>query len=97
MKITKKQLKRIIREERKKIIKEQAPRDRVAVEGELLGELNDILQNIEETANELYGLVDPGDPGIPAGDQMGDAIALQIERANSLYEKLVAHFESMDS
>ena len=94
MKIDNKSLKRIIREEL--VLYEQSQQSLVAQEASLLGDLNDILANIEEVANELYGLQDPGDPGIPAGDEMAQAIELQLARANDLYRAFEKYFEDRD-
>jgi hypothetical protein len=52
MKITKRQLKRIIKEERVKILKE-ASRDRITVEGKLLGDLMALGEELNATIDEL--------------------------------------------
>ena len=94
MNIDNKTLKKIIREEVE--LYEQASRDRVVVEAQILADLNDILQQIEEASDELYGLVDPGDPGVEFGDELAQTIKLQIERANDVYNKLERYFETRD-
>ena len=95
MRITKRQLKRIIKEERRKLLKE-APRDRINKEAGLMSDLDSIAASIEEIAAGMYGLVDPigEDPG--GGDEMAQDLELQVERLTALYDQMVAHFESMD-
>ena len=93
MKITKRQLKRIIKEEKAKLIKEQT---RLSREGELQGELAQIIEAIHEISSGLYGLQDPGDPGVQAGDELGGALDLQVERLQSLFDSLEAYFVTVD-
>ena len=93
MKITKRQLRRIIKEEKQRILSEQS---REAKEGNLLADFNMIVTSIEEIAAGMYGLVDPGEPREAAGDDMANDLELQVERLNDLYAKLESHFESMD-
>ena len=69
---------------------------RPAKEGELLSDLNMVVTSIEEIAAGMYGLQDPGDPGVQAGDEMAQDLEMQIERLNGFYKQLQAHFESMD-
>ena len=95
MRITKRQLKRIIKEERAKILRE-APRDRINKEAGLMSDLDSIASAIEEIAGGMYGLTDPGGTGAPEGDSMAQDLELQVERLNALYDQMVAHFESMD-
>ena len=92
MKITKRQLKRIIKEERAKLIEQS----RVGREARLLADINDIVTAIEEIARGMYGLVDPGEPRGNAGDEMAADLEMQIERMNEVYRRLEAHLESMD-
>ena len=92
MKITKRQLKRIIKEERQKLVEQS----RVGKEARLLADLNDIATAIEEIARGMYGLVDPGEPRGNAGDEMASDLEMQIERMNEVYRRLEAHLESMD-
>lgn len=92
MKITKRQLKRIIKEERAKLIEQS----RVGKEARLLADINDIVTAIEEIARGMYGLVDPGEPRGNAGDEMAADLEMQIERMNEVYRRLEAHLESMD-
>ena len=94
MKITKRHLRRIIKEEKARLLSEQS---REAKEGRLLGDLASITSSIQEISDGLYGLEDPGDPGAPAGDDMAQDLEMQIERLNELFGILEAHFESMDS
>jgi hypothetical protein len=94
MKITKRQLRRIIREEKANLA--EAPRDRIKVEAGLMADLDSIATSIEEIAAGMYGLVDPmgEDPG--GGDEMAGELEMQVERLTSLHAQMVAHFESMD-
>ena len=93
MKITKRQLRRIIKEEKQRILSEQS---REAKEGNLLADFNMVVTSIEEIAAGMYGLVDPGEPREAAGDDMANDLELQVERLNDLYRKLESHVESMD-
>ena len=93
MKITKRQLRRIIKEEKTRILSEQS---REAKEGALLADLNMVVTSIEEIASGMYGLVDPGGNG-DAGDEMAEDLEMQIERMNDFYRRLEAHLQSMDS
>ena len=61
-----------------------------------MADLAMIVDAIEEIAAGMYGLQDPGDPGVPAGDEMAGDLEMQVERLNSFYDQMVAHFESMD-
>ena len=98
MKITKRQLRRIIKEEKLKLLKEQtAP----ALQGQLLADFSMTMEAISEIAAGMYGLDDPGNvkAGLsvqPVGDEMANDLEMQVERLNNLYTKLEAHFESGD-
>ena len=94
MKITKRQLRRIIKEEKKRILSEQT---REAKEGALLADLNMVVTSIEEIAAGMYGLVDPGEPREAAGDDMAADLEMQVERMNDIYRRLEAHLQSMDT
>jgi hypothetical protein len=93
MKITKRQLRKIIKEEKAKLA--EAPRDRINTEATLLSDLDSIASSIEEVAAGMYGLVDPSGNG-DAGDEMAADLEMQIERLNALHRAMTAHFESMD-
>ena len=90
MKITKRQLRRIIKEEKAKLHEQS----REAKEGRLLGDLGSITISIQEISDGLYGLEDPGEPGMAVGDEMAKDLEMQIERLNELFGLLEAHFES---
>ena len=100
MKITRRQLKRIIREEKRKL--QEAPRDRIKVESGLMADLDSIASSIEDIAAGMYGLEDPvgasqgAAAALSAGDDMAGELELQVERLNAFYSQMVAHFESMD-
>jgi len=93
MKITKRQLKRIIKEERVKILKE-ASRDRITVEGKLLGDLMALVGDLMTVEKELYGLSD--DEGADMGSVYGEELNATIDELDAWREKLTTHFESMD-
>ena len=97
MKITKRQLKRIIKEETTRLHSREG---RVGGEGALLGELMTIIGDLRIIEKELYGLVEPGqrrDPGAPQmGDVYGDELDAVIESVEDFKEKLTTHFEVMD-
>jgi hypothetical protein len=94
MKITKRQLRRIIKEEKRKLL--EAPGDRINVEAGLMADLNDIAAAIEEIAGGMYGMSGPGTVSGDAGDEMAGDLELQVERLNDFYNQMVSHFESMD-
>ncbi len=77
----------------KKVISEQS---RQAKEATLMTDLDSIATAIEEIAAGMYGLQDPGDPGVPAGDEMASDLEMQVERLSAFYDQMVAHFESLD-
>jgi hypothetical protein len=93
MKVTKRKLRQIIREEKQKLIKE----NRLTKEAGLMTDLDSITSAIEDIASGMYGLEDPGDRGAPAGDEMAEELLLQVSRLNDFYQKIVSHFESMDT
>ena len=93
MKITKRQLKRIIKEEKTKILME---RTRASREGDLQREMADIMQALHEISTGMYGLVDPNAPGDTYGDELANDLGMQVARLNDLYGALQRHFESMD-
>jgi len=92
MRITKRQLKRIIKEERAKLVKEYQSRE--ATEGKLLGELAGLLADLQGVKKELYGLVDPD--GADMGSVYGDELEATILELEDWADKLEVHFESMD-
>mgnify|MGYP001208315128 FL=1 len=94
MNIDQKSLKRIIREEL--ALYEQSSGSRVAKEAEMMADLDSIASSIEDIASGMYGLQDPGDPGMAAGDEMAQELEMQVERLSDFYNKMVAHFESFD-
>ena len=93
MKITKRQLRRIIKEEKSRLINEAS---REAKEGQILADLNMTVSAIEEIEKGMYGLVDPNAPGDTYGDELANDLGLQVARLNDLYRALQRHFESMD-
>ncbi len=93
MKITKRQLRRIIKEEKTKLIKEQSM---ASTEGSMMAELDGIASSIEEIANGIYGLQDPSEPGVQAGDELAVDLGMQVERLNSFFKQLEAYFVTVD-
>jgi len=92
MKITKRQLRRIIKEEKWKLFEQpisgvqanqmaatQKAAQDVARQADMMAELDDIASAIEEIAAGMYGLEDPGDPGAAAGIEAGDALGHDLE------------------
>ena len=92
MKITKRQLRRIIKEERTSLLKE----DRIAKEAGLMADLDSIATEIEVIASEVYGMSGPGTVSGDAGDGLAQQLEGQVERLTTLYDLMVTHFESMD-
>jgi len=93
MRITKKQLKRIIKEERTKLIRENQSRE--ATEGKLLGEFMSLIGDLTNIEKELYGLADP--EGADMGSVYGEELNATIDELDALLEKLTNHFDSLDS
>ena len=92
MKITKRQLRRIIKEEKTKLHEQS----RQSKEATLMTDLDSIASAIEDIASGAYGLQDPADPAQGAGDELAQDLEMQVERLSDFYNKMVAHFESMD-
>ena len=92
MKITKRQLRRIIKEEKTKLIKE---RSRASSEGELIADLASIRDAIEEISTGMYGLVDP-DGYAASGDEMAEELMLHVNRLDAFYNRLNAYFKTVD-
>lgn len=93
MRITKRQLKRIIKEERAKLIRENQSRE--ATEGKLLGNLMSIIGDLKTIKKELFGLVDPD--GEDMGSVYGEELEATIDELDEWMSELNTHFESMDS
>ena len=92
MRITKRQLKRIIKEERTKLIREYQSRE--ATEGKLLGNLMSIIGDLKTIKKELFGLVDPD--GEDMGSVYGEELEATIDELDEWMSELNTHFESMD-
>ena len=116
MKITKKQIKRIVNESLSPMKSRATPEVRAAVgrsnswnqerltemqsrvrrEAMILADLDSAIKNVEETADNMYGLEDPGDPGIDMGSEMSGDLMRAIEMLNSAYRRLEALFQEQD-
>ena len=111
MKITKRQLRSIINEEKQRLNETFSPmksiahpemlalireQSTVAQEGALLADLSSIMDSIGGIANGMYGLQDPGDPGMQVGDEMAGDLELQVERLNGFFTQLETYFEMID-
>ena len=92
MKITRRQLRRIIKEEKRKLVREN--RGRIAAEGALIGELAGLLADLQGIKHELFGLVDPD--GKDMGSVYGESLEAKILEIEDWADKLEVHFESMD-
>ena len=93
MKITKRQLKQIIKEERAKLVRESQSRE--SKEGELLGTLAGVIGDLKLIKKELFGLVDPD--GEQMGAVYGEELEATIIELDEWMGELNTHFESMDS
>jgi len=91
MRITKRQLRRIIKEE---TVRQQSREGLVGAEGQLLGELMTITRDLMNIEKELYGLVD-GDR-VDMGSVYGEELNATIEEIENFREKLNTHFELYD-
>ena len=88
MKISKRQLRQIIKEERQKLLTE-------ADEVVLLSALDQAISRVEEVEKEIYGLVDPSEPPgtEPMGDDLGGTLAIAIQELNQAYKAIELHFD----
>ena len=109
MKVSKRQLKRIIKEEKRKLLSEQPISGEQAVQmqaaqeaasnvkkqADMMAELDDIAVRIEEVAKEMYGLEDPAGAaqGAAAALEAGDDLARDLERQ---IERLNVFYTSME-
>ena len=93
MKITKRQLRKIIKEEKTRLLSEQS---RITREAHLLADLDSIATAIEELAGGVYGMIAPGAVSGDAGDEVARDLEMQVERLTTLHRSMQAHFESMD-
>jgi hypothetical protein len=91
MKTTKNQLRRLIREEKSRLLSELSSE---AAEGGLLADLSMTSDAIGEIAAGMYGLIDPSGLSIPAGDELAQDLEMQVKRLNALFDQLEAYFES---
>ncbi len=89
MKITKRQLKRIIKEERARLLREKSG------EGELLADLTSIRNAVEDISAGMYGLVDP-DGYASSGDEMAQELMLHVERLDVFLAQLKTYFKTVD-
>ena len=93
MRITKRQLRRIIKEERARLLAEASPE---ATEGAILANFASAMDRIEKVKDELYGLIDPDEAGLsklPEGDIMAEEMQKEIENLDTVYRQLKAYFE----
>ena len=88
MKISKSQLRQIIKEEKVKLLTE-------ADEVVLLSALDQAISRVEAVEKEVYGLVDPGEPPgtEPMGDDLGGSLAIAIQELNQAYKAIELHFD----
>jgi hypothetical protein len=111
MKVSKRQLQAIIKEERSKLLREQPISGEQAVQmqaaqkaasdvkqqANMLAELDDIAAIIESLAKEMYGMSGPGTVSGDAGDEMARDLEMQIERLNMFYETMEDYFNVITS
>ena len=76
-----------------RLIKEES---RESSEGKLQAELSQVIDSIREIAEGMYGLQDPGEPGLQAGDELAGDLELQVERLDAFFDQLEGYFLSMD-
>lgn len=106
MKISKKQLTRIIKEEKRKLQEQSRP----SQEGALLADLSMISDRIDKISDEIHGLVEPGEherqktwsygrqKSAPnAGYELATQLEAQVEELNALFDRLESYFETVDA
>ena len=84
-KTLKNKLRKIIKEEKVKLVKEDS-RDPIVREAHILVELDNIATAIEEIANGLWG----------QDDELAQDLELQVERLSDFYDAAKTHFEQQD-
>ena len=94
-KLSRKELGKIVREERTRVLQEQ-PRGGLVEEARMLADLDDIISQIEAVEKELYGLEDPQDPGAPFGEMLGKELRAQILRLNAHHDDMETHFNAAE-
>ena len=109
MKVSKRQLRRIIREEKSRLLSEQpisgAQADQMAAaqkaandvkkQAGMMAELDSIASGIEEIAKGMYGMSGPGTVSGDDGDEMAQDLELQIERLNIFYTQMEDYFTAI--
>ena len=91
MRITKRNLRRIIKEEAVRLAEASRPDQEAA----LLVDVDSIATSIEEIAAGMYGMSGPTGP--QDGDEMAADLEMQVERLNDFFQRLQGHFESLPS
>jgi|TARA_R110000824_G_scaffold238937_1_gene427624 hypothetical protein len=88
MKITKRQLRSIIKEEKKNLLCE-------VEQHVVLSAWDQAIGKVEAVEKELYGLEDPANVGEvpPFGDALGKQLAAAIMELNQAFEALELHFD----
>ena len=71
----------------------QEMQSRESREASILVDLDRAIKNVEETAENMYGLEDPGEPGIDMGTEMSQDLLLAVEMLNSTFRRLEALFQ----
>ena len=92
MRIPKSKLKRIIKEEKQKLLCE-------AEQHIILSAWDQAIGAVEAVEQELYGLVEPGGVSVGsaralvAGDKLGEQLATAIVQLNQAFDTLELHFD----
>ena len=68
----------------------QSPERRQAM---ILVDLDSAIKNVEETADNMYGLEDPGDPGIDMGTEMSEDLMRAVAMLDGVFKRLEALFQ----
>jgi|LWDU01.1.fsa_nt_gi hypothetical protein len=106
MKISKRQLRRIIREEKSRLLSEQpisgAQADQMAAaqkaandvkkQADMMAELDSIASAIEEIAAGMYGMSGPGTVDGAEGDEMAQDLELQTQRLTDFHQTMENYF-----
>ncbi len=99
MKITKRKLRRIISEERSRLLKEQP--SLATRQANLLSAIDQGIGKVEEVEKEMYGLVDPSEissthptgPTPTTGDNLATQLAAAIVDLNNAFEAVELYFD----
>ena len=101
MKITKRQLKRIIKEEKTRLCEQQTDvyGNPASGQANLLVALDQAIGKVEAIEKEVWGLADPGDPyqEPPYGDELGKQLEEVVSELSEVWKAMDLYFDDESS